>query len=719
MAGEKLRLAGTVSVLASLAGLAEAQQSVPEEFYELDPIIVRGELQERTLQDTPTSAAVITGQQLEQRGDTDLYDVIERAPNVTNALSRQGFAIRGIDQRGTGGGGSGRTVSVQVDGIALPGNQATFFGPYSTWDLDQVEVLRGPQSTQQGRNALAGAIIIRSADPSYEREFKLRGEYGSRNTRSGAITFNTPLIEDKLAFRFSAESFRTDGWVSNPTRNEDNFDPQSVDTLRAKLRWDPTEDIEAIFSYSRTKNAGGEDIIDEDFFPPHRFVFDDFKAEEGADQDIWGLRVNWDIAEGLRLESETSYFTSDYFRREDFDNSPEPLGYFDRDGEQTSFEQDLRLRFDGEGYAGVVGLFYSKSEVKNPTLFSFDASTQVGFLPVGYLRVNRFSDFGGTSENFAIFGEADIEADRFLPGLSFTLGARYDRERIEDLLVEQVRTDPPADTLPPVFQSLLPPDTSTETDRTFDALLPKFAVSYDWTSDIATSFTVQRGYRAGGAQINAFTGVTNNFDPEYTWNYELALRSQFYDGLLTANANVFYTDWRDQQVGVRGPSGNVLDNNVLNAGRSKLYGGELSLDAQITPDFDLYAGLGYAKSEFIDFESGGVDYSGNRFPHAPEWTGALGGEYRFANGLTLQADASYTGSNFFSIENDPRERSDDYFLVNASARYAWEKLSATLYVRNLLDVEYVNSRFYDEVQGKNFGRTGEPFTIGAFLQYEY
>ena len=684
---------------------AVAQQE--DDAFELGTIVLRGELQERTLQDSPTSATVETGDSLERRGDGDVYDVIERAPNVTSSFGEKGFAIRGVDQRGTGGG-NGLLISTQVDGAALPSNQATFFGPYSTWDLEQVEVLRGPQSTQQGRNALAGAVILRSKDPTYDPEYKLRFEVGSRDHFQYAGVVNQPLIDGRLALRFSAETTENNGFVINPTLGIDDYDGRDSSTYRGKLLYDATEDIQVILSYSYSENFGGEDFVFEPPFPNARFNFSDVRAIEGSEHNILGLRVNWDINDTLRLESETTYYIHDYVRVEDFDFSPLPLGVLSASGESEAFEQDLLLRFETDVVSGVVGLFYTEIDDDRPSV----GTTDVGFFTTGVpngVFATRTDTFPTTIQNIALYGEVDIPAEGLLPGLSFTVGARYD---YEDFTFSNTSVTTPA---------LLPP-VNVSGSTTYEAFLPKAGVTYEFSENQAISLTIQRGYRAGGAQVNAFTGALNEFDPEFTTNYELAYRGAFYDDTLRIGANAFFTDWEDQQVRVFGLSGNPLDSNVVNAGRSEVYGGELIIEGEATANLSFFGSVGYANTEFVRFVSGGVDLSGNQFPNAPEWSGALGGSYAWNNGVTLSADASYTGASFFDADNLATERSDDRWLLNAQVTYepgdGW-LLGA--YIRNILDEDYALQRNATllltpavPIPGAQV-RTGEPRTIGAYI----
>lgn len=701
----KTSLSGGVSAVAVSLSPALAQQA--DDPFDLGTIVLKGELQQRTLQDSPTSATVETGERLERRGDPDVYDVIERAPNVTSSFGEKGFAIRGVDQRGTGGG-SGLLISTQVDGAALPSNQATFFGPYSTWDVDQVEVLRGPQSTQQGRNALAGAIIIKTNDPVFDPEYKLHVEAGSRDHLRFGLVANTPLIKDRLALRFAAEYSENDGFVDNPTLGIDDYDAREMTNYRAKLLWNATEDIEVVFSYSYTESFGGEDFVNEPPFPSARLNFSNVRASEGSEHNIFGVRVNWTLNEILTLESETTYYRHDYERIEDFDFSAQNLGFLTATGESESFEQDLRLRFETDSVSGVVGLFYTKIDDDRPS----NATTDVGFFTTGIpngIFATRTDTFPTTVENIALFGEVDIRADQILNGLSFTVGARYD---YEELTFSNTSITTPA---------LLPP-VNVSGNTSYEAFLPKLGVTYDFAEAQSVSFTVQRGYRAGGAQVNAFNGNLNEFDPEFTTNFELAYRGEFFDGDMRVAANLFYTEWEDQQVRVFGGSGNPLDSDVVNAGKSELFGGELMVEGEPTANLSLFASLGYAKTEFLRFNSAGVDLSGNTFPNAPEWTGALGGSYAWSNGVTFAMDASYTGASFFDADNLATERSDDRWLVNAQLTYenddGW---LAGLYIRNLLDEDYAVQRNATTlltaggpVPGAQV-RTGEPRTFGVFL----
>lgn len=691
--------------------------SAQEDNFDLGTLVLRGELQDRTIQESSTSAAIVTGDSLDRRADPSLDAIFERTPGVSLSGGRVSLSIRGVRESGLSVGGNGLLISTQVDGAALPSRFSTIFGADSTWDLEQVEVLRGPQSTQQGRNALAGAIIVRSADPVFFPEYRLRAEVGSRNHYRFALTANTPLIEDRLALRFSYEQQENDGFIFNTVLADDRYDAQRLITKRVKLRWQATDNFEAILSFSHTNNRGGEDFVRAASFPAARISIAGSPAGEGAQHDIAGLRLNWDINDALRLETETTYFRTDYYRVEDFDHTPLNLGFTTGNIFPEAFEQDIQLKFDTDTVSGVIGLFYTKIEDGDNSFSTTDLGFITGGAPNGILLRNT-NVARGTTENFAIFGEVDIPVDRVLEGLTATLGARYDFEKFSRNGVSTTVGFP------------LPP-TVTNNSGEFDAFLPKAGLRYDFAEDQSVAFTIQRSYRAGGVSENTFAAVspgavsTLSFDPEFTTNYEVAYRGSFYDDTLRIVANAFYTRWTDQQVTqqgrVSGDPNNTLDRDVVNAGESEFYGAELSIEGEPTARLNLFGSLAYVETRFLDFvifqgTGGPLALDGNEFPSAPRFTAAIGASYSWDSGISLAVDASYQAAAFEDIQNTSKD--DDRFLVNAQLNYETNDGWLTgLYVRNLFDQDYVLVNSSVNV-GTPVGlvRTGEPRTIGIFAQ---
>lgn len=329
-----------IAVFASTS--AKAQTAIADED-DQPTIVVTGQKTEQNIQDVTSSVSVTTAEEIDREPITDLFDVVERIPNVTASFGEQGFAIRGVDQRGVGGNGA--TLIVFVDDSPLS-NQTTFFGPTDSWDLGQIEVFRGPQSTNFGRNALAGAIYLRTRDPGYDWDLRIRGEVGDNGQRQAAIAGGGPIIDDVLAFRVAANYRESDGFIFN-TFLDQEYDSTELKTGRLKLLFEPTGNLSIISTSSYTENFAGEDGLDPtngtgtpvDAEDVVREVFLDAPGLEGTDTFIQSVNATWDVSNRVQVQSITTYQDTDYVRQEDFDGTPAPVAALDRTGVDEAFSQ--------------------------------------------------------------------------------------------------------------------------------------------------------------------------------------------------------------------------------------------------------------------------------------------------------------------------------------------------------------------------------------------
>lgn len=243
--------------------------------------------------------------------------------------------------------------------------------------------------------------------------------------------------------------------------------------------------------------------------------------------------------------------------------------------------------------------------------------------------------------------------------------------------------------------------------------MPKLGLTLNWSDDLATSFTVQRAYRAGGAGTSAVGNY--EYDPEYTTNYEFSLRSMWFDNMLTVNANIFFVDWTDQQVQLVEPTIQT-DFMITNAGKSELYGAELELSLTPRANIELYGNIGLVETEFTKFpaneELGSSDLSGNEFLHAPNVTAAAGVNWAISSDLKMQVDVDYLHSNYADLEN--MFLNDSRTLVNTKITYRLsDKLDIALVAHNLFDEEYIS------LNGLGFGTVtyvGQPRTFAVQFQ---
>jgi len=721
---------------------------------ELAEVVVRSEKFVRNLQDTQTSVGVVTEAEAEAIPVRDWEDTALLVGNVSTSGAGT-FTIRGVTNVGVGGGGT-PTATLYIDGVPQ--------GPFTTsrtirgmWDVEAVEVFRGPQSTTSGRNALAGAVYVRSAPPSFDWGAAARLRGGSRNAQEGALMVTGPIIEDQLAFRVSGEWGAQDTGIdyTNIDSNQDGFDRTNTiaqRNVRARLLATPSAlpGFSALLTYTYGYDR------------PNSFVGvtdTDDRTNRGAIASFTettlhntSLEMSYDLTSALKLTSVTGAVASDYRIDQlsyQAENPDVPIGIAQRSNtDGFNITQEVRLNLDTDRTRAVIGGYYGSFGFERDRFDQGDVypivQPQIEQLlgttpPVFEVNFSRDVLNDDENENVAAFGEVNHEviADR----LTLTAGFRYDRETfggetVFDDPAVNIEGSPFPDAInQQIINSLLQTvDTEPQTlDADYEAFLPKVGATVDITDDLSLGATVQRGYRAGGSEALP-VGGTNVYDPEFTWNYEVALRSRWLNGRLLANANVFYTDWRDQQVSVpiEGTTGLV---RTENAGESTLYGGELELRAIPATGLTLYTSLGYTDTEFDDFTSptpGNPDrnLAGFEFPGAPGETLSAGAIYEREAGPFGAVNVSYVGENYSAVgtidgpdgpENDPRLRAGDYTIVDAQLGYAFDaqgtRLRVTGFARNLFD-ETAPELSQLDAQNRVVTILRQPRVIGLSLKAE-
>ncbi len=679
----------------------------------LEEIVVTAEKLDRTLFETTSSITVYTGAELEARSFDDLYDVVLRTPNVAQSFGDKGFNIRGIDQRQ--GAGAGLLINTIVDGAALPNNQATFFGPYSTWDVAQIEILRGPQGTSQGRNAIGGAIIVNSADPNFDGfDGRARAAAGELGERRIALAQNIELVDDVLAVRLAGEHREIDGWVENPIRNDDEYDAREATMLRGKILWQPVESFQALLTSRYTDSVGGEDLVDFTQFPDRRVNLSNRIGEEGSVHRINTLKLDWEATDRLAVTAISTLYDHDYTRREDIDQSPAEAGFLERLQDDESVVHELRATYDAERWRGVAGFYYGNFINRSDDLITVPVSflgvpvdllQQLGIDPASSI----FQDRRNKSSDTNLAGFAEIEfnvTDR----LTLIAGARYDSETRTNASQLSTRSAVP---LPPFLP--LPPDEIEASTAEFEAFLPKIGVRYELQDNLSFGFVAQQAYRAGGRSISTVSATVADFDPEFAWTYEGSVRALLWQERVALSANVFYTRWTDQQLSRALDPLVPIDTITVNAGESELYGAEASVDVIVTEGLTGFFSLGLLETEYVDFRSATGDLTGNEFALAPSVSLSFGADYRHPSGFVARADAAYTGERFSDPENNADGEMDSYWVTNAKIGYEQERWSAFVYARNLFDEDYPAQIQTTVLQA----RTAEPRVVGIEINVSW
>ncbi|MEM8983931.1 MAG: TonB-dependent receptor, partial [Pseudomonadota bacterium] len=602
----------------------------------IDEVVVFGVKQRQSVQDVEISAEIFNEERLAREQITELAELLLKVPNVTTTGGADAnFSIRGIGRSGVGGAGQGVTSSVYVDGSPVTGLNFNR-GPLGLWDVDQVEVLRGPQSSIQGRNALAGGIFVKTTDPTFETEGKIRATYAEGDTYQVAGAISSALIDGLLAGRIAVDAQGSNGFLKNSAVGNIDFNVTENLTIRTKLLLAP--DGLPAFTSKLTVDVGASEVFGEDnlrVLTPSRLTDPNFTDFDPSARITARNELVGNDNDGLRVVSETAFDFSeavtgralltyeDYSTRRTFgdENDVARFGAFTSNQfDETIISAETRLEFEFETVQGLVGAYFLEEERvsdRNTRGVLLDQARSVaGPLaplisvtpPESLLILRNGETF--TSENYAIFGQIDWQ---FAPNWTLGLGARYDVEDIaESDRFFSSGVDNPACgiTAPAVIFGIPSPDPfapvslpcqlaveqffGPSTDPTvaadFSAFLPRMSLTYDVNERSSVFVSLSRGYRAGGAfvaveqnpAVAGFVQFVGQYDPEFLDTFEIGTRNVLFDGRLVLNANAFLSTYEDQQVLVDGfDPARTDDDRIVNAGESTLYGLEISADFEI------------------------------------------------------------------------------------------------------------------------------------------
>jgi outer membrane receptor protein involved in Fe transport len=647
-----------------------------------ESVTVAGDRLNRTLFDSQASVQAFDAKTIEQAPARDLVDLLVRTPNVAVIGLNSSFSIRGIRENGMATGAP--VASTYVDG-AVMSRFGGLRGPMSSWDLAQAEVLRGPQSTAQGRNALAGAIIIRSKDPTPAWDGAARLALGGNDTSIASFAGGGPLVRDQLAFRVTLDRQYTGGSVYNVTRNEDDWNRREQFAGRAKLLLTPAAapQLRLLYTFTRARDEFGRSWVVGGLSSRQTAAAD---TASWTRTDFTGHVVDatWRFGPSLTLDAVTASGRTTAPYEQDADYTAEPTGlYYRLKNPEKTFTEEVRLRYVGSRLRAVGGLYFANIRLED------DETGLVGPIPaVSKPAGIPFFDIDarlGTSDlrrNVAFFGEAEF---RVSPAWALIGGLRADREQATYGVNNRIiRTTDLGTFLNGLIDSYLPADVRQTSEYSYSALLPKAGIVRHFGAGRSVGFTVQRGYRAGGTSANIQRGFVQTYDPEYTWNYEGSARFMSPTGRVSLTGNLFYTDWRDQQVLV----GTGYDTSITNAGKSHLYGAETEARVHPRQDWplDITVGLGYVRTRFDSFVNGAEDWAGHEFMQAPRWSGTTAVTWAPARGVTAEMDLSYRTSAFHAASNT--DKRSPYALANARAGWQAGRWGLMLDANNLFDRRY-------------------------------
>lgn len=669
----------------------------------LEPIVVTAEKVERSYLDTFASVGIATGQDIENYHLDDVYDAFNQMANVrafSNDRGNNSFQIRGLNADGvTEIANSAPLISVIVDG-ATQSAEGLRRGSRGTWDVKQIEVLRGPQSGLYGRTALAGAVVIETNDPSYTPEMAVQGTLGDQERKDGAFMLSAPIVDNQVAFRVAAE-FRDQ--VKDITFEDPANAPLAEDqyrSVRGKLLIEPTDmpGLSALLTVSHTFDKPAANAVNgSDFFDRKFDGAASFTEFREAEVNNYIANVAYALGDGYKVRSISSHIdtdvaisstpTSQVYGRDDL-----------RDG--ADFTQDLRLEIDDKaiGLSGVVGLFYGSFTQMTDTAISYDLGFGLIPLQVGTLE--------NETHTKAVYADLRYKVvDRW----SLLLGARYQQDTVRNA------QDTQSDFLGDVFFDL---------EADFNVFLPKYGLAYEIDETRTIAATASRGYRQGFSEVIVGTNVVNTVDPEFVWTYELAYRQTTLDKRLTFGVNLFYNEYTDQQITVVSEEFDPFT-NTTNAGDSISYGAEVEARYDFGNGLTVFGAVGLLKTEFKTLDDvicDGGSCAGNEFPEAPNLTFALGGTYKHHSGVFVSASANYTGDYYSTgdINNLAAYEIENRFLVNGKVGYEQQGMTISVFADNIFDEQYLTGFSSDGYPGTPVEASiGDGRTVGVEVKAKF
>jgi len=677
----------------------------------LEEVIVTAQLRPTPLLNQASSISVITAQDIREREAQHLEGILNLAPNVNSSggTSRARFyQIRGVGERSQFQEPLNPSIGLLIDGIDFSG----LGGAGTLFDVEQVEILRGPQGTLHGANALAGLVNIRSGEPSSEPAMRVEASGGEYDSWSAGLMGTGPLVADRLLYRVAVNRYQSDGFISNDYLGRDDTNGRDETTLRGKLRWLPGERDSLDLTLMHIDIDNGYDAFSLD---NTRHTLSDQPGKDKQKSYAAGLQWRREL-DTLVLDLASTGASTD--SRYAYDEDWSYVGIAP-DWEYSSFDQYDRTR---DSYSATARL----SSGDGGKLFANSSDWVVGLYYLGdrehlqrrytYLDNKFTSDYD--TDTYALFGELDTQLSEHMV---LVTGLRVERRSTDYSDNNDVQSDP---------------------DK--DLWGGRVALEYHLADTGMVYASASRGYRANGINAGILASMETiddpdiiadleslqQFDEEYLVNYETGFKGNLLAGRLQTRLALFYMDRKDQQVKgslvIPRPDGSTafLD-YTSNAAQGNNYGSELELNWLATGQLMLFANLGLLQTEYENYtDAEGNDLSGRDQAQAPRYQYALGGHYDIGSGFYLRMDVEGKDSYYFSDRH--AVKSPSYNLLNLRLGYAHENWSVALWGRNVTDENYYVRGFgtfgndpRKEYAVEPYYQYGEPRVLGVSASYDF
>lgn len=686
-----------------VTALAQAAGEV-DESNALEEVTVTARKRTESMFDVPLSISVMSEEFIENLGAQDFTQLVPSVPSLNayqNGPGRTRLYIRGI-ANGAGNDNdtqNGETVSIYLDEIPI--SLGAMNPELALFDLDRVEVLRGPQGTLYGAGSMAGTIRQVSNKPNLsEVEGKLEAGVNTISHGSSGYTFkglvNTPVVTDRFAVRASAYYTEFGGYIDNILTGENDLNDGSTKGVRLAARWLLSEKFTADFSFFHhdySDNGRPEDLDATPYLTRNYPSFDGYDDE----MQIYNMTLNYDLGWG-EIVSSTSYFDRTVINRRSLDLLFElalPPGITPHELIDTTdldvFAQEIRLASTTDKpLQWTVGMYLDRKDTFYLNTFPVPGADEVLGVPseaFGAPKDNLFWGFDDLRvETYAFFGEAYYSIDKF----TITAGLRYFNWQQDIEFYQSGLFNGGANSDP-------------RPQGTTDGVNPKLGLSYDVNDEMMIYGQVARGFRYGGingaipesvcadelAEVEREGGDVRFFEPDKLWNYEVGSKGTAAGGSVSYSASYFYIKWDDMQTSRSFDCGFGFRENV---GKATSQGVELELHAALSERWLLGFGGAYVDSTLSEDVPNLSAEDGDQVPYVPKLSFSASADYVFPVNQTVDGffwgNVQYVGDRHTEFNHDPAtnyRKMDAFTVANLRTGVRWDGYDLSLYVHNVFD----------------------------------
>lgn len=731
----KSTLSSDITIIGLLLLLQSPNLSAAKELSTpmLEEVVITAQRREESLQQAPLAVSVFSKEALKTGQVSDIGDIQNWVPNLTLHVGDASNAvvyIRGVGQIDSLSFAD-PGIGIYLDDVYLGRAQGSFLDVY---DIERIEVLRGPQGTLYGRNTIGGAVKYISVKPTGSFTSDIEATVGNYNRQELKATISGPLIHKQLLGKISVASISHDGYSENSV---ENLNGSKMDGDRDALLWRGFLQYQASDNVQIDLSLDGSTEKPEASRTPARetAVFgvpansDPFKIEANFndlnEMVVFGsaLTISWSISNNLHLKSISAFRSLDYETHLDLDATAMSVFGIFVDQDQEQFSQEFQLSFDNGGvFSWLAGLYHFREH---------DVTESGIFGPLIELITNSEND--QLNKSYAVFGQAYYS---FHPKLKLTAGLRSTKENKRFKRSQEIYVPTP---FPPTLGegTVI---TSVDTEDDWSNLSPRLALEYQLSEGVMTYASASRGFKSGGFDgRSSVPAQALPYEPENLWSYEAGIKSELLQQRLRLNALLFYNDYEDLQLSDFGsdPETGAFQPLFSNAGKASMKGVELEVSALATDFLTINASLGYLDGQYDEYIGpDGEDISNqHELVNAPKWTVRLAPQYRIllsslsgsstsrsAGELILAADLSYRSKTYTTVSSSETLSQSAYGLIDVSISYisANQHWRVMLGGKNLGDKRYINHAFdLSDSLDYQLAYYGDPRTYQLHLGYHY